>query len=143
MKFNTKSLVLIGMLQLTCGLAFAQDTDPKPKSPEQQEKLYDQVDEPADFPGGRAALNKFLAENMRYPQNAMELGLQGKCYLQFIVTETGEITNIRVKKGVIDCPECDQEAIRLMKSMPKWIPAKSYGKNVSSLFTLPVKFKLN
>lgn len=121
-------------------------TPPKPKEEKiekEKEIIYDIVDESADFPGGRAALLKYLSENIKYPQTAVEMGLQGKCYLQFVVSENGFISNVKVKKGVTDCPECDQEAIRVVKGMPKWTPGKVNGKAVNSTFSLPVSFKLN
>ena len=141
---HIRNLILIITLQLAGGTVFSQEPPvPEPKIEPAKPEMYDAVEEQAEFPGGRAAMNKFLAENMRYPERAMELGLEGKCYLQFIVTKTGEIKDIKVKKGVVDCPECDQEAVRIAKLMPKWIPAKSNGKYVNSVFNLPLSFKLN
>lgn len=147
MKFKLKNLLLISALQLVCGIAFSQEP-PEPKAEpikivEKKDEIYDIVTEPADFPGGRASMMKFMAENLRYPQTAVEQDIQGKCYLQFIVMETGELTDLKVKRGIPDCPECDKEAIRMVKSMPKWIPAKNSGKPVKSVFVLPVTFKLN
>lgn len=121
-------------------------TPPKPKEEKiekEKEIIYDIVDEPAEPNGGMAALKKYLAENIKYPQTAVEMGLQGKCYLQFVVSENGYISNVKVKKGVTDCPECDQEAIRVVKGMPRWTPGKINGKAVNSTFSLPVSFKLN
>lgn len=121
-------------------------TPPKPKEEKiekEKEIIYDIVDEPAEPPGGMAALKKYLAENIKYPQTAVEMGLEGKCYLQFVVSENGYISNVKIKKGVTDCPECDQEAIRVVKGMPKWTPGKINGKAVNSTFSLPVSFKLN
>ncbi len=121
-------------------------TPPKPKEEpikKQEEVIYDIVDEPADPPGGMAALKKYLAENIKYPQTAVEMGLEGKCYLQFVVSENGYISNVKVKKGVTDCPECDEEAKRVVRGMPKWTPGKINGKAVNSTFSLPVSFKLN
>lgn len=141
---HLKNIILIIALQLISAGTFAQEVPVrKVENAPQEDMIYDIVDEPADFPGGVAALKKYMAENLRYPQMAIENELQGKCYLQFIVTETGEITNIKVKKGVPNCPECDKEAIRMAKSMPKWIPGKKKGKAVDSTFSLPVTFKLN
>ena len=141
---HLKNIILIIALQLINGSTFAQEVPVrKVENAPQEDMIYDIVDEPADFPGGVVALKKYMAENLRYPQMAVENELQGKCYLQFIVTETGEITNIKVKKGVPNCPECDKEAIRMVKSMPKWIPGKKKGKAVDSTFTLPVTFRLN
>ena len=126
--------------------AKADPTPPKKveeKVEKKEEVIYDFVDEPADFPGGRAALLKYLSENIRYPQVAQEMGIQGKCYIQFVVSENGFISNVKVKKGVTDCKECDDEAVRVVKSMPKWSPGKNNGKAVNSIFSLPVTFKLN
>jgi protein TonB len=131
-----------------------QETDPfaknEPAPPKKEEKIekkepviYDIVDEQAEFPGGRAALMKYLGENIRYPQVAQEMGIQGKCYLSFIVSESGFISNVSVKKGVTDCPECDAEAVRVVKAMPKWTPGKVNGKTVNQKYSLPVTFKLN
>lgn len=124
-------------------------TDPTPPKPKEEkiekekEIIYDIVDEPAEPPGGMAALKRYLAENIKYPQTAVEMGLEGKCYLQFVVSENGYISNVKVKKGVTDCPECDQEAMRVVKNMPKWTPGKLNGRAVNSTFSLPVSFKLN
>jgi protein TonB len=104
--------------------------------------IYDFVDEIAEFPGGKAEMIAYLATNIKYPENALKLGLQGKCYLRFIVSENGYISNVKVMRGVPDCPECDKEAIRVVKSMPNWIPGKLNGKAVNSVFNLPVAFKL-
>lgn len=105
--------------------------------------IYDVVDEPADFPGGMAAARAYLANNIKYPQTAVDMGIEGKCYLKFIVSESGNISNVKVVRGVQDCPECDADAIRVIKSMPNWKPGKVNGKPVNSTFTLPVQFKLN
>jgi protein TonB len=104
--------------------------------------IYDFVDEIAEFPGGKTAMNAFLASNIKYPETAIKLGLQGKCYLKFVVSENGNVSNVNVVKGVTDCPECDKEAIRVVRSMPNWKPAKMNGKAVNSFYTLPVSFKL-
>jgi periplasmic protein TonB len=139
---NLKNLILIIALHFICEIAFSQEP-PEPKSATQQPMIYQVIEEEAQFPGGKSAMMKFIAENLRYPQAAAELGIQGRCYLQFIVTETGELTDIKVKKGVTDCPDCDKEAIRIVKLMPKWIPGKNSGKAMKSYYTLPIMFKLN
>lgn len=136
-----KNLLFICIIQFVCGVAFSQEP-PEPE-PVPQPEMNRIVEEEAQFPGGRAAMIKFMAENLRYPQSAAEQEIQGKCFLEFIVTETGELTDIKVKRGVPDCPECDKEAIRMVKGMPKWIPGKNNGKAVKSMYYLPVSFKLN
>lgn len=99
------------------------------------------VDEPAQFPGGHAALKKYLAENLRYPM-ICGYSIEGKCHLRFTVTSEGKITDIHVELGVVDCPECDREAVRVVKNMPDWIPAKIDGVPVDAYFYLPVRFHL-
>lgn len=105
--------------------------------------VYDVVDEIAEFPGGFTALKEHLKNNMKYPQTAVESEIEGRCYVKFTVNSNGQISNVKVKRGVLDCPECDQEAIRLIKAMPKWKPGTINGKPVNSTFTLPVLFKLD
>jgi TonB family protein len=108
----------------------------------QEPEIYQYVDETASFPGGREALSKYLQEKIIYPQIAKDAGISGKVYLKFVVSEQGTISNVKIMRGIADCKECDQEAIRVVKNMPKWIPAKNNGKAVNSYYNLPVLFKL-
>jgi protein TonB len=125
---------------------FSKTAPPPPPKEEKVEKketvIYDFVDEQAEFPGGMIELKKYLANNIRYPQTAVEMGLEGKCYLTFVVSENGYISNVKVKRGVTDCKECDDEAIRVVKAMPKWKPGKVNGTAVNQHYSLPVTFKL-
>lgn len=107
-----------------------------------KKEIYAIVEEQAEFPGGTAALYKFIQKNIQYPQIAKENGLSGKCYLKFVVNTDGSLTDIIVLKGVSNCKECDDEAIRLVKLMPTWKPAKMGGKPVACYFDLPVSFKM-
>lgn len=107
------------------------------------EPVYMDVEESAEFPGGRAAMMKFLSDKMKYPETAVQAGIEGKCYLRFIVGTDGAIQDVKVTRGVPDCPECDREAMRVVRSMPKWKPGKNGGKGVRSYFDLPVNFRLN
>jgi protein TonB len=100
------------------------------------------VEEQAEFPGGTAAMYKYIQQNVQYPAMAREAGISGKCFLKFVVNETGEISNVEVLKGVPGCSECDREAIRVVKSMPKWKAAKMTGKSVKCFFNLPINFKI-
>jgi protein TonB len=115
---------------------------PPPPPPDPEPTVYQFVEEEADFPGGRAALLKYLGENIKYPQVAQELGLGGKCFVQFVVSAQGNISNVKVVRGVPDCDECDKEAVRVVKGMPKWKPGKIGGKPVNCSFNLPVVFKI-
>ena len=107
---------------------------------EVEEKPYEAVEQMPTFPGGEAELMKFMSENLKYPVIAQENGIQGRVILRFVVSKTGAIENIQVVRSVD--PTCDKEAIRMVKSMPRWIPGKQNGNNVPVYFTLPVLFKL-
>jgi periplasmic protein TonB len=98
------------------------------------------VDEEAQFPGGRPKLMEFLGKNLQYPALPLELGIQGKSYFQFVVDKKGEISRIKVLRKFDECPECDAEAKRVISKMPIWKPAKKNGKNVDSYFQMPINF---
>lgn len=93
------------------------------------------------YPGGEIAMQSFIMQNLRYPKEAQKKEIQGRVYLQFVVTETGEISNIEVSQSVH--PILDSEAIRVVKLMPKWIPATKEGKPVKASFKLPMQFRLH
>ncbi len=106
-------------------------------------EIYTVVEESAEFPGGVSALKKYLTDKLQYPERAKEEAISGKIYLQFVVSKEGTISNVMLKRGLPGCPECDAEAIRLIKAMPKWKPGKNNGKPVDSYFSLPVTFKID
>lgn len=92
------------------------------------------------FPGGMGECMKWLAENVNYPSDAKEKGVEGKVILQFVVNKDGSISDIEIVKSVTT--ELDKEAIRTVEAMPKWVPGKQDGKAVNVKFTLPITFKL-
>lgn len=106
------------------------------------QETIDSLDKQAQFPGGSEALKLYIAKNMVYPQEALELGITGKCYAKFVVSTTGNISNVVIVKGVPDCPECDAEVIRLLKAMPDWEPARYNGMVVNSYYNLPFTFSI-
>jgi len=105
-------------------------------------EIFTIVEESAEFPGGQAEMIKFIQKNLQYPAMAREAGISGKCFLKFVVNETGNISNVEILKGVPGCPDCDKEAIRVVKAMPSWKPAKMTGKSVKCYFNLPISFKI-
>lgn len=120
--------------------------DPKPvveapveKKPE-PEKIFEAVEQQAQFPGGQGALNKWLSNNLRYPELAQQNNVQGRVIVQFVVEKDGSISNPVIARGVDK--DLDKEAIRVVKKMPRWQPGKNNGVPVRSRFTLPVVFKL-
>lgn len=93
------------------------------------------------FPGGEKAMMKFINKQIKYPVLAMENGIEGRVILRFVVLPNGEIGEINILRSVDD--SCDKEAIRVIRSMPKWIPGKQNGMAVSVYFTLPIAFQLS
>ena len=93
-----------------------------------------------EFPGGMAELMKYLQKNLRYPQICKEQGVQGRVIVQFVVNTDSTITDVNVIKSVN--PHLDEEAVRVVKAMPKWNPGKQRGEPVRVRFTLPVTFRL-
>jgi len=100
------------------------------------------ADEPAEYIGGRSAMMAFIQKNMHYPDVAYQAGIEGRCFLKFVVSKKGDISTVTVQRGVIDCPECDAEAVRVVKKMPLWKPGKTNGKPVDSYFNMPIGFAL-
>ena len=109
---------------------------------EKAPEIFTVVEEMPEFPGGAMEMMKYIQKNIQYPQMAKEAGLSGKCFLKFVVNGSGNITDVTVLKGVPGCGECDREAIRVVKSMPKWKPAKMTGRSVKCYFNLPFSFKI-
>ncbi|GAB6008332.1 TonB family protein [Dysgonomonas reticulitermitis] len=92
------------------------------------------------YPGGETAMHTFIQQKLEYPKEAQKKEIEGRVYLQFVVTETGEISDIEVSRSVH--PLLDSEAIRVVKMMPKWIPAMENGEPVKAVFKLPMQFRL-
>lgn len=109
------------------------------KKPE-PEKVFTAVEQMPQFPGGDAALMKYLSNNINYPQVAMENGVQGRVIVQFVVTKNGTVGEVKVIRSVDR--DLDKEAVRLCKSLPKFIPGKMNGQAVNVWYTLPITFKL-
>ncbi|MCH5214299.1 MAG: energy transducer TonB [Muribaculaceae bacterium] len=112
----------------------------KPKEEPKPDKIFEAVEQPAEFPGGQSALTKWLSNNIRYPEQAQQNGVSGRVIVRFVVEKDGSIGNVTVLKGVDK--DLDNEAIRVVKRMPKWQAGKNNGQAVRSYFTLPVTFKL-
>ncbi len=107
---------------------------------EEENVVFVIVEKQPEFPGGTQAMMKYLAENIKYPMIAQENGIQGRVICQFVVNKDGSIVDINVVRSVD--PSLDKEAIRVIKSMPKWKPGMQRGKAVRVKFTLPVVFRL-
>jgi periplasmic protein TonB len=123
--------------------------DPGVKAPDKPEPVLPDVEkqepvlwvpEMPSFPGGITEMQNYLVNNIRYPGEAREISIQGTVYLRFIVEPDGSITNITILRGIGG--GCEEEALRVVKSMPNWVPGKQNGHPVRVILTLPVKFSL-
>lgn len=104
------------------------------------DKIVDFPDVQAEFEGGSEALKKYIGKSVVYPEIAMELGDQGKVYIEFVVEKDGSITNVKIMRGVSN--EIDREATRVISEMPHWRPAINDKKIVRSRCRVPINFVL-
>ncbi len=111
------------------------------KKPEPvEDKVFTSVEQMPQFPGGDVALLKYISDHIKYPTIAMENNVQGKVVVQFVVTRDGSIGEVKVARG--KDPDLDKEAVRVVKTLPKFIPGKMNGQAVNVWYTLPINFKL-
>lgn len=108
--------------------------------PNQTGGVYNVVEQVPEFPGGMSELGQYLTKNLRYPADARRANVAGRVFVQFVVTETGNIQQLRVLKGIGF--GCDEEAVRVVSQMPKWNPGKQNGKPVAVQYNLPIQFLL-
>lgn len=107
-------------------------------------KSQDSINEvpPKFLDGDLTQMNKFLIDNLKYPDAAKEQGLTGTCFVKFSINTDGKVTDIIILKGVPGCYECDREVIRVINLMPKWTPALKNGTPVKTYITTSLKFKM-
>ena len=106
----------------------------------QEQEIFQIVEEMPAYPGGDQKLMEYVAKNIKYPQIARETGIQGRVFVGFVVEPDGSVSNVKVLRGIGG--GCDEEAVRVVKNMPKWKPGKQRGKAVRVSYMLPVNFKL-
>ncbi len=107
---------------------------------EDEQEIFQVVENDPEFPGGLDAMYKYLAQNIKYPQLARENNITGKVYVEFVVEKDGSVSNVKVLRDIGG--GCGQEAVRVVKTMPKWTPGKQRGKAVRVAYRLPVNFNL-
>ncbi|MBR5216678.1 MAG: energy transducer TonB [Bacteroidales bacterium] len=103
-------------------------------------EIFKVVEEMPEFPGGAAKMMEFIQKNIKYPMMARESDIQGRVFVNFVVEPDGSITNVTVMRGIGG--GCDEEALRVVQSMPNWKPGKQRGSAVRCSFTVPIIFKL-
>ena len=107
---------------------------------EAEEEVFLVVEEDPEFPGGLDALSKFIADNIKYPQLAKENNITGKVFVSFVVEKDGRVGQVKILRDIGG--GCGNEAVRVVKMMPRWKPGKQRGKAVRTQFNLPVNFDL-
>lgn len=105
-----------------------------------EEEIFQIVEEMPAYPGGDEARMSYLSKNLKYPVLAMESGIQGTVYIGFVVEKDGSVTDVKVARGIGG--GCDEEAVRVVKAMPKWTPGKQRGKSVRVRYSVPIRFSL-
>lgn len=114
--------------------------EPKPPASD-DESIYQNVEQIPSFPGGIQALFSYLQENLKYPAVAQANGIQGRTLVTFVVEKDGRISNVMVVRSAGD-PSLDREAVRIIRTMPRWRPGKIQGQEVRVQYTVPINFKL-
>lgn len=109
--------------------------------PDDDDKVYDVVEQQPEFPGGTSGMAKWLGDNIKYPAEAAKQGIEGRVIVQFVVGSDGTVGDVKVVRPVN--PLLDQEALRVINAMPKWTPGKQDGKPVAVKYTIPVTFRQN
>ncbi len=135
----------VGLINADDNANKAQETFVKVEVKEEEEVVEEEVflvveDDP-EFPGGLSALSQYLASNIKYPQLAKENNITGKVFVSFVVEKDGSVGQVKILRDIGG--GCGAEAVRVVKSMPKWKPGKQRGKPVRTQFNLPVDFSLN
>ena len=128
-------VLLLSVFLITSQSVFSQNDSINYQRP------YDMVEESPVYPGGEEALFEYLLSNIQYPVDAKESNIEGTVYVAFVIETDGMVSNVKILRGIGG--GCDEEAVRVVKGMPKWAPGKQRGKPVRVLFTLPIKFVLS
>lgn len=136
MKTRKNVSLKVALMMLVLLFSFMTSTAQTKKN----DMVFDVVEVMPQYPGGQIAMLKYIMENMKYPEQAMKEGIQGRVAVRFIVEKDGSISDVKPILSVH--PLLNKEAVRVVESMPKWTPGKQNGKPVRVRFNLPVMFKL-
>lgn len=137
MKTRKNVSLKVALMMLVLLFSFMTSTAQTKKN----DMVFDVVEVMPQYPGGPIAMLKYIMENIKYPEQAMKEGIQGRVTVRFIVEKDGSISDVRPVLSVH--PLLNKEAVRVVESMPKWSPGKQNGKPVRVRFNVPVMFKLN
>ncbi len=112
--------------------------EPPPVAPEP--KIFTYVEQMPEYPGGNEAMNKFIARSIQYPRKAIRKKVEGTVGVQLVITKEGKIEKVHLAKGI--GAGCDEEALRVIGTMPDWRPGMQNGRSVQASFSIPVRFRL-
>ena len=121
-------------------IAPATQTKAPQEKPSSEEPVFMVVENMPSFPGGQEGMTKHIVTTIKYPEEARKNGIQGTVFVTFVVEKDGTVTNVKVLRGI--GKECDEEAIRVVSAMPKWIAGTQRGEKVRVQYNLPLKFSL-
>ena len=137
MKTRKNVSLKVALMMLVLLFSFMTSTAQTKKN----DMVFDVVEVMPQFPGGQIAMLQYLMKNIKYPEQAVKEGIQGRVTVRFIVEKDGSISDVKPVLSVH--PLLNKEAVRVVESMPKWSPGKQNGKPVRVRFNVPVMFKLN
>ena len=137
---SMKKILLILVLGLTMGV-MAQQKAGFQENSTQEEKVYEVVDQMPAFPGGQTALFEYLKQNMKYPAEALNDGIEGRVVCKFVVEKDGSISGVKVLRSSGN-ESLDTEAVRVLSEMPNWTPGEQGGKKVRVNYSVPLIFRL-
>lgn len=135
-----KKVLFVLALLLSAHTAMHAQSNQSTERNASDEKIFDVVEQPPSFPGGQAALLKWLSANTQMPEGSEKLCYQGRIIVGFVVEKDGSVSNAKIIHG--NDSALDKEAIRIVMSMPKWTPGRQNGRNVRTKYNVPVNFKL-
>jgi TonB family protein len=149
MKIMKRLSMMLASLLITCYSVYGQEIVKEDKLKKERvyiaakndsADVYSEVAVKPEFPGGEINLMKFLAKNVTLSKTAYENKLSGTTIVKFIIDTEGSIHNVKVERAFLNCPDCDEEAVRAISRMPKWKPGKmASGEIINVYYTLPVK----
>lgn len=132
----------VGSITLSAQTSIVIDVADSPESADTTDDVLVAVDESPEYPGGNEAMLKYLQQNVKYPKDGLDSAKSGTVYVEFVVRKTGEVSDVKVVRGIKDYPSFGAEAVRVISEMPKWKPGLMNDKPVNVKMVIPVRFSL-
>jgi TonB family protein len=139
-----RTIVIVGALiitsQVKAQISTIKSGPDTVKQDDSSKLIFSKVEVMPEFPGGEDALLDHIIKNIKYPDKAKDNGVSGKVYVSFVIDTVGKVTDVKILRGIGG--ECDEEAIRVIRMMPRWTPGYQNGKSVNVMYNLPIKFSM-